>query len=107
MKLPEFVVDALKLNEALDPILEKLRSIMGYPTPKIRTHNVVFVPIGSFPQQWHTDDTVKEGKVHKYFTILIHLNCIDSACGGTEIWNNKLKRNDMVSKTYDLSQHCY
>lgn len=69
---------------------------MGTPTPQIRTHNVVFVPVGSKAQQWHTDDEMKKRKIHRYFTILIQLNSIDSHCGGTEIWMDKLDRGDLV-----------
>jgi hypothetical protein len=65
--------------------------------PRIRTHNVVFVPVGSKCQKWHTDDdNSKKRKQHRYFTILIQLNSIDSNCGGTEVWDEKMKRGDMV-----------
>ena len=97
LKLPSFVVEHLRLNEVLEPILSKLVTIMGTPTPQIRTHNVVFVPVGSKCQQWHTDDELKQRKMHRYFTILIQLNSIDSNCGGTEIWMDQLNRGDLVS----------
>src|SRR5690242_17356065 len=91
LKLPEFVVEDLGLERILEPILNKLKTIMGNPTPKLRTHNVVLAQIGSAAQEWHTDDgvvTSKEvGTKHRYFTILIHLNPLDSYCGGTEIWS--------------------
>lgn len=96
LKLPNFVVEYLKLNEILEPITTRLKTIMGSPTPQIRTHNVVFVPVGSKAQQWHTDDEMKKRKIHRYFTILIQLNSIDSHCGGTEIWMDKLDRGDLV-----------
>jgi hypothetical protein len=92
------VVDQLELDKVLGPILEKLSTIMGTPTPQVRTHNVVFVPVGSKPQKWHVDDTVREGKTHRYFTILIHLNSLDSCCGGTEMWIEKQQCGDMVSE---------
>lgn len=53
IKLPDFLVKHLKLDELLQPILEKLRTIMGFPKPILRTHNIVFVPVGSQPQTWH------------------------------------------------------
>jgi hypothetical protein len=99
MKLPNFVVEQLKLEELLEPIYSQLRTIMSHnPAPRIRTHNVVFVPVGSKHQKWHTDDDFdkKKRKVHRYFTILIQLNSIDSNCGGTEVWSDKMNRGDMV-----------
>ena len=96
IRLPDFVVEELGLPGILEPILNKLRTIMGTPKPVLRTHNVVLAPVGSTEQLWHTDDTLKEGKVHKYFTILIHLNPIDSDCGGTEIWYKDTMRGDMI-----------
>jgi len=51
MRLPDFVVSELKLNEILRPITSLLRTIMNNGRePEIRTHNVVFVPIGSKEQ---------------------------------------------------------
>lgn len=97
MKLPEFVVEELRLNEILEPILSKLRSVMGTPVPQIRTHNVVFVPVGSHSQQWHTDDSMKKHKAHRYFTVLIHLNSLDNLCGGTEVWSDERQLSDLVS----------
>ena len=96
--LPTFVVDALQLNEKLEPILEKLRTVMGKRKPSIRTHNVVFAPVGSEAQPWHYDDGVSRasGGVHRYFTILIPLNPLDDMCGGTEIWHKKSDKTDMV-----------
>jgi hypothetical protein len=99
LRLPQFVVDQLQLDAVLGPILEKLSSVMGTPAPQVRTHNVVFVPVGSKPQKWHVDDTVREGKTHRYFTILIHLNSLDSCCGGTEMWIEKQQCGDMVSES--------
>jgi hypothetical protein len=59
LPLPQFVVDSLGLDLLLVPLLDRLRTIMWLsPTPEIRTHNVVFVPVGSPPQKWHTDDDV-------------------------------------------------
>jgi hypothetical protein len=60
LKIPHFVVEELQLEKVLNPILSRLRKIMGTPIPKIRTHNVVFVPVGCPPQAWHCDDTLKE-----------------------------------------------
>ncbi len=57
LKLPEFVVEQLELDKILKPILDALEPIM-HARPKLRTHNVVFVPVGSQPQQWHVDDKV-------------------------------------------------
>lgn len=96
MRLPSYIVEELKLDLLLEPILEKLKTIMGTPTPILRTHDIIFAPVGSESQAWHTDDTLREGKVHRYFTILIHLNPIDSECGGTEIWLRGDKCGDMV-----------
>jgi hypothetical protein len=96
LKLPDFVVQQLKLTELLSPILEKLRPIMC-SEPQLRTHNIVFAPVGSKPQQWHTDDSaMKQRKPYRYFTILIHLNSLDSKCGGTEVWSDKLNRGDLI-----------
>lgn len=97
LKLPDFVVEELHLEEKLQPILNKLRTIMGTPKPQIRTHNVVFVPVGCYSQQWHADDNMKKCKQPRYFTVLIHLNSLDFGCGGTEVWSDKYKRGDMVS----------
>jgi hypothetical protein len=69
---------------------------MGTPSPTLRTHNIVFVPVNSEAQPWHCDDNFRRMKVHRYFTILIHLNSIDSVSGGTEIWSSELKRSDLV-----------
>lgn len=45
---------------------------MGNPVPQLRTHNIVWVPIGSPQQNWHYDDrSTKELKRHRYFTILV------------------------------------
>ena len=94
MRLPDFVIDQLGINEKLRPILDKLTSIMGNPKPVIRTQNVVFVPVGSHAQEWHIDD--QPSKTHRYFTILIHLNPVDEMCGGTELYHKQLKKGDMV-----------
>ena len=96
LRLPDFVIDALGLNFLLAPILTKLRSVMGNPEPKIRTQNVVFVPVGSPAQDWHADDSMHDTKKYRYFTIIIHLNLIDENCGGTEIWSKKAQRGDMI-----------
>ena len=52
LTLPEFVVDQLKLKDVLEPLLALLRSIMsvGKKKPELRTHNIVFVPVGSQEQ---------------------------------------------------------
>ena len=52
MRLPEFVIEQLKLKEVLEPLLTHLRSIMivGKKVPELRTHNIVFVPVGSHEQ---------------------------------------------------------
>lgn len=33
---------------------------------------------------------------YRYFTILIHLNCLDNRCGGTEIWIDSKNKGDLV-----------
>ena len=96
MRLPDFLVEKLGLADKLQPILERLRTVMGTPTPEIRTHNVVFVPVGSAHQRWHADDTLNQLKKPRYFTIIIHLNLTDENCGGTEVWSRKLKRGDLI-----------
>lgn len=52
MRIPEFVVEELKLEKVLEPLLVHLRSIMtvGKKPPVLRTHNIVFVPVGSKEQ---------------------------------------------------------
>jgi hypothetical protein len=40
------VIEELQLEARLEPILSRLQSIMGSPKPRVRTHNVVFVPVG-------------------------------------------------------------
>jgi len=69
---------------------------MGPQEPKLRTHNIVFVPVGCPAQSWHTDDIAHEGKTHRYFTILIHLNPIDDGCGGTEVWDSVLMKKHLI-----------
>jgi len=96
MKLPDWVVEELQIPKLLEPILERLKTIMGTPVPCVRTHNVVFAPVGSPAQAWHMDDSMQEGKRFRYFTVLIHLNPIDDECGGTEIWSRKTQRGDMI-----------
>ncbi len=96
MKLPDWVVEELNIPQLLQPILDRLKTIMGTPVPSIRTHNVVFAPVGSPAQAWHMDDSMQEGKRFRYFTVLIHLNPIDDECGGTEIWSRKTQRGDMI-----------
>jgi len=98
--LPQFVVDALKLDSFLEPMLTRLRTIMGNPKPQLRTHNVVFVPVGSPAQEWHFDDSRRYmGRLYRYFTILVNLNPIDENCGGTEL-RRRLKggsyRHDLI-----------
>jgi ectoine hydroxylase-related dioxygenase (phytanoyl-CoA dioxygenase family) len=56
----------------------------------------VFVPVGSSAQEWHADDSMRKLKVHRYFTILIHLNPLDNQCGGTEVWSHQTNKSDMV-----------
>ena len=97
MKLPAYVVSQLQLDAILEPVLSRLRTIMGRPAPQLRTHNVVFVPVGSGCQQWHVDDSKVRRKQHRYFTILVHLNPLDSNSGGTEVWLDGLKKGDLVS----------
>jgi len=94
MRLPDFVIEQLGIKEKLQPILETLATIMGNPKPVIRTQNVVFVPVGSHAQEWHIDD--QPSKMHRYFTILIHLNPVDEMCGGTELYHKQMKKGDMV-----------
>lgn len=98
LKIPPWVVEALHLDDILQPILLKLNEIMKTSSPpKLRTHNIVFAPVGSKSQSWHVDDSMRSrNNVYSYFTILIHLNPIDDKCGGTEIWSKTLKRSDMV-----------
>lgn len=96
MKLPDFVVDQLDLVKVLQPVLDLLETIMSTPKPQLRTHNVVFVPIGSKPQKWHIDDAANDRKLHKYFTILVHLNSLDSNSGGTEVWMEKQQCGDLL-----------
>lgn len=96
LKIPDFVVEQLQLVQSLEPILSKLRTIMG-SEPQLRTHNVVFAPVGSKAQQWHTDDSMKQKRPYRYFTILIHLNSLDNLCGGTEVWSDKGNKGDLVS----------
>ena len=94
MRLPDFVIEQLGLMEKLQPILDKLKTIMGTPTPQIRTQSIIFAPVGSAAQEWHIDDA--KCKTHRYFTILIHLNPLDEKCGGTELYCKKLMKGDMV-----------
>ena len=98
LKLPDFVAENLQLEKHLQPILSRLTGIMGLPAPRIRTHNVVFVPVGSGIQEWHVDDSMILRKHHRYFTILIHLNPLDAYCGGTEIWMEDIQKGDLVRK---------
>lgn len=48
LRLPDYVIEQLGLVEALQPILSRLETIMGTPKPQLRTHNVVFVPVGVY-----------------------------------------------------------
>ncbi len=61
--------------------------MLGKKSPKLRTHNIIYVPVGAKEQNWHTDDdsNIEKEGFYKYFTILIHLNPISVDCGGTEI----------------------
>lgn len=97
IRIPDFVVSELGIEEKLQEILDRLATIMSTSSPpRIRTHDIIMAPVGSVEQPWHVDDAVRKGKKHRYFTILIHLNPIDSMCGGTEVWSKSLKRGDMV-----------
>ena len=97
MKLPDFVVDASNVSHYLEPLLKKLRTIMGPKEPRIRTHNVMFVPVGCKNQAWHTDDRKRtDRKYSKYFTILVQLNDIDDACGGTELYDTRTRTSRVV-----------
>ena len=41
---------------------------------QLRTHNVVFCPVGSESQMWHVDDCNRNrGQPHRYFTILVQV----------------------------------
>ena len=80
LPIPSYVVDTLQLNQLLQPITSLLSSIMSdSPPPRIRTHNIVLAPMGSFAQQWHADDCLQKPVKHRYFTILIHLNPIGTS----------------------------
>lgn len=46
LRLPDYVIESLQLDKALEPILTRLATIMGSPMPQIRTQNVIFVPVG-------------------------------------------------------------
>ena len=66
---------------------------MGPREPRIRTHNIMFVPVGCKNQTWHIDDRKPTNpKYSKYFTILVQLNEIDDACGGTELYDSQTKK---------------
>lgn len=86
MKLPGWVVEELHLGDILEAVLKVLREVMA-PGAQLRTHNVVYVPRDSpVNQPWHMDDKpTGDPRVHKYFTILVHLNPTDARCGGTEV----------------------
>lgn len=109
MKLPAFVTEQLALSNLLEPILSYLRRIMKKPSPSIQTQNIVCVPIGSPSQNWHYDHTENAECInhlddnHSYFTILINLSHLDENCGGTELWNKKSQRNELVSHTVLLT----
>lgn len=95
LKLPDYVVDHLGLAAVLQPILTKLSTVMrGQPT--LRTHDVVFAPVSSPSQKWHYDDCADQRTPYTYYTVLISLNPLDSGCGGTEIWIDKLNRGDLI-----------
>ena len=62
IKIPLFVVRELRLEELLEPILSRLKTIMNpRRTPLLRTHNIIFAPVGSDSQTWHFDDSRKQG----------------------------------------------
>lgn len=91
------MVEALELEKLLLPITSLLRTIMRTnPAPEIRTHDVVFAPVGSPNQKWHYDDNPDPAKPYRYYTILIHLNPLDKGCGGTEIWSEDMDRGDLI-----------
>jgi len=99
MKLPSYVVEQLKLPVILEPILGFLRTLMPNSSrPFLRTHNIVFVPVDSPTQPWHYDHDSEDDS---YFTILINLT-FPKNCGGTEIWNESLQREELVSKFYSI-----
>jgi hypothetical protein len=102
VKLPNFLVEKLNLPSLLQPILERLTTIMGTPTPQIKTHDIVFAPVGSDAQQWHADDSITRHKLHRYFTVLIQLNTLDENCGGTEIYSYQSKKSDLVSCSFSI-----
>lgn len=103
LKLPSFVIEELQLCQYLEPILTRLKMIMGTPSPEIRTQNIVFVPVGSKAQEWHADHSLVKNNPPRYFTILIQLNPIDSACGGTEIFFKELNKGDLVRTLFPFS----
>ena len=64
IKIPKFVVEELRLEALLEPILSRLKSIMSpHRTPLLRTHNIIFAPVGSASQTWHVDDSMKQGRL--------------------------------------------
>ena len=71
LRIPDFVVDELKLTTVLEPLLSLLRSIMtvGKKAPTLQTHNVVFVPVGS-----------KEQVRKTFFGILLFGEIVDAQC---------------------------
>ena len=71
LRIPDFVVDELKLTTVLEPLLSLLRSIMtvGKKAPTLQTHNVVFVPVGSEEQVRKT-----------FFVILLFGEIVDAQC---------------------------
>lgn len=87
MALPRFLVDELRLEERLAPLIARLRNVARKrPSPDFRTHDLVRVPAGGMDQRWHMDHAEKEGtRRYGYFTILVGLNKIPPECGGTQI----------------------
>ena len=56
-KIPDYVIADIGIDTLLEPILSRLRTLMVMnPKPILRTHNVVFVPVGSYAQQWFDCD---------------------------------------------------
>lgn len=103
MKMHNWIVQELHLEDILECLLRVLRDIMcAKPKPQIRTHNFVYVPKHSHEDQtWHMDYRENKSSKHNYFTILIHLNPIGEKGGGTEYINVKGKREIVRAKPGD------
>jgi hypothetical protein len=65
LQVPDFVISALGMDILLAPMLELLATVMGQPKPAMRTHNIIFVPVGSGAQRWHFDDCLRMQKAHR------------------------------------------